>query len=53
MITGNIDLQASQAARAFNATYDTQLKLVHNDCWSHTKALARHLLGHDDICWEQ
>lgn len=37
--------QAVQAARSFNATYPSDLRLFENDCWTHSEALARYLVG--------
>ncbi|DBA90098.1 TPA: hypothetical protein ACH3X1_003417 [Trebouxia sp. C0004] len=37
--------QAVQAARSFNATFPSDLRLFKNDCWTHSEALARHLVG--------
>ncbi|KAA6416675.1 MAG: hypothetical protein FRX49_13351, partial [Trebouxia sp. A1-2] len=36
---------AVQAARSFNATFPCDLRLFTNDCWTHSEALARHLVG--------
>ncbi len=47
-------LQAVQAARSFNATFPSDLRLFKNDCWTHSEALARHLVGdHIEIKWQK
>lgn len=39
--------QAEQAAREFNAAWDSRLQLLTHDCRSHTQALVRHLAASD------
>jgi hypothetical protein len=47
-------LQAVQAARSFNAAFPSDLRLFDNDCWTHSEALARHLVGdHIDVKWQK
>ena len=38
---------AEQAARAFNAAWDTRLRLLSHDCCSHSQALVRRLTASD------
>lgn len=44
--TCSSSLQAVEAARQFNTSYDSQLRLARNDCRNHSAALVRHLTGH-------
>lgn len=43
LVTAAQMLQALDAARKFNKSYDNQLQLAHNDCRTHTTALVKHL----------
>ena len=46
-MTLRVCAQAEQAAREFNAAWDSRLQLLTHDCRSHTQALVRHLAASD------